>query len=102
MIRQFACKILVKAGYKVLSARDGKEAVEIFKTSKEKIDLLIFDVMMPNLNGRQAAENIKNIQQGVPILYCSGYGSDLLKSEYMVEIDGRLISKPYKARCLRV
>jgi CheY-like chemotaxis protein len=53
--------------------------------------------MMPNLNGRDAYEQIKRIKPDIPVLFCSGYGDDLLKDEYMVEIEGRLLSKPYSS-----
>ncbi|GAB4277190.1 MAG: hypothetical protein Kow0029_19780 [Candidatus Rifleibacteriota bacterium] len=95
MVRRYACKILKNAGYNVIAASDGLEAVELFKANIEKIDILVFDVMMPQMNGRSAYEKINQLRPGIPVVFCSGYDNDLLKSEYMVEIEGRLLAKPY-------
>ncbi len=97
MVRDFATRVLRKAGYNVIQAHDGVDAVEKFKEHQNQIKILVFDVMMPNLNGRDAYEQIKRIKPDIPVLFCSGYGDDLLKDEYMVEIEGRLLSKPYSS-----
>jgi len=97
MVRDYATRVLKKAGYNVIQARDGVEAVEKFKENQNQIKILVFDVMMPNLNGRDAYEQIKAIKSDIPVLFCSGYGDDLLKDEYMVEIEGRLLDKPYSS-----
>lgn len=97
MVRNYAATILKRAGYKVLMAVDGRDAVDIFTEKKDEIHMLVFDVMMPRMNGRQAFEEIKKLNPTIPVLFCSGYGDDLLKNEYMVEIDGRLLPKPYRS-----
>jgi two-component system CheB/CheR fusion protein len=97
MVRSFAARILKKAGYKVLEASDGLEAVDVFSKNCSQIDLLIFDVMMPNLNGKEAYEKICRIRKDVPVLFCSGYGDEILKSEYLVDIDSIFLAKPYKS-----
>ncbi len=97
MVRNFATHILSKAGYQVIEAEDGQKAVEVFQSNCDKIDILVFDVMMPHLNGREAYEKIKETRPDIPVLFCSGYGDEVLKSEYMVEIEGTLLAKPYKS-----
>jgi two-component system CheB/CheR fusion protein len=97
MVRNFAARILSKAGYQVIEAEDGQKAVEVFQGNCDKIDILVFDVMMPQLNGREAYEKIKETHPDIPVLFCSGYGDEVLKSEYMVEIEGTLLAKPYKS-----
>jgi len=97
MVRNYAATILKRAGYKVIMSVDGRDAVDIFTENVKDIDMLVFDVMMPRMNGRQAYEAIEKLKPGIPVLFCSGYGDDLLKNEYMVEIDGRLLPKPYRS-----
>lgn len=97
MVRNYAATILKRAGYNVIMSVDGRDAVEIFTERGKDIDMLVFDVMMPRMNGRQAYEAIDRIKPGIPVLFCSGYGDDLLKNEYMVDIDGRLLPKPYRS-----
>lgn len=97
MVRDYATRVLKKAGYNVIQACDGLEAVAKFKEHQQQIKILVFDVMMPNMNGRDAYEQIKLLKPDIPVLFCSGYGDDLLKTEYMVEIEGRLLAKPYSS-----
>jgi len=67
---------LEKLGYKPLVARDGLEAVEIFKIHKDKISLVVLDLIMPGMNGRQAFAEIKKIQENSKILISTGYTVD--------------------------
>lgn len=97
VVRNYAAIILKRAGYNVIAAVDGLDAVEIFTRRQDEIQMLVLDVMMPRMNGRQAYEDIKKLKPGIPVLFCSGYGNDLLKNEYMVEIEGRLLPKPYRS-----
>jgi len=76
-------RMLQRLGYKVLEAKDGHEAVEIFERNRKKVDLVILDMRMPN-NGRTAFGQIKKINADVKILIASGYTEeshigDLLK-----------------------
>ena len=98
MVRKFTSRVLTRAGYKVISSSDGEEAVEMFKKHQDEIDILVFDVIMPKMNGRLAYNEIELIKPGIPVLFCSGYGDDLLRNEYMVEIDGRILPKPYQPK----
>ena len=65
-------RMLEKLGYKVLEAKDGYEAVEIFERNREKVDLVILDMRMPN-NGGTAFGQIKKIDANVKIMIASGY-----------------------------
>ncbi len=67
---------LEKLGYKPLVARDGLEAVEIFKIHKDKISLVVLDLIMPGMNGSQAFAAIKKIQKNSKILISTGYTVD--------------------------
>ncbi|MBI4681809.1 MAG: CBS domain-containing protein [Nitrospirae bacterium] len=69
-------KVLHKAGYRVISAVNGEEAVRKFRKYKDEINLLLFDVVMPKMNGKDAYEEIKRTAPGMRILFISGYITD--------------------------
>jgi CheY-like chemotaxis protein len=96
MVRNYAATILRRAGYNVIVAVDGREAVELFGRRSEEIDMLVFDVMMPRMNGRQAYEAINRSSRD-PVLFCSGTAM-IAEEWYIVEIDGRLQPKPIGPR----
>ncbi len=71
-------KILVQSGYNVITATDGCQAVDIFKTKKDEIDLVISDVIMPNKSGKVAYDEIRAISQNVPYIFISGHAQDVI------------------------
>ena len=73
MVRRLAGRMLEHAGYTVLYAHDGEEAVALFRQHSDDIDLLIFDAVMPNLGGWDAYERIQAIRPDVPAFFASGY-----------------------------
>ena len=81
----------------VLQARDGEDALEIFMAHAAEIQLLILDVVMPRMDGRQLYDNISELRPGVPVLFCSSYSADILESEYMLQVGGTLLAKPFRA-----
>jgi two-component system, cell cycle sensor histidine kinase and response regulator CckA len=98
LIRHLAQKILARAGYEVLAARDGEDALEIFMANAAEVKLLILDVVMPRMDGSMLYENICELRPGVPVIFVSGYPSQLLKSEYMFSGGGEFLEKPFSAR----
>ena len=96
LVRNFAGRMLRKAGYKVLFAVDGQDAVEIFEANKDKIDILVFDIIMPRMTGKQAYEEIKKIRSEIPIVFCSGYHEEILDTEFYTDFKGGFLPKPYK------
>src|SRR5688500_3983779 len=72
MVRNLACEVLEMYGYRVLQAASGEEALEICKTFIHPIDLLITDVVMPQMSGRALAEQLKSECPGIKVLYMSG------------------------------
>jgi signal transduction histidine kinase/ligand-binding sensor domain-containing protein/CheY-like chemotaxis protein len=95
-VRLLATRILQKAGYTVLSARDGEEAVALFREHNESVDLLLMDVIMPRLSGPEAVKQIRELDPEVPTLYASGYGGEFLKADGRLDIDGEILQKPYQ------
>jgi len=97
MVRSLTRQVLEKAGYLVLEARDGEDAMEVFMAHAAEIQLLVLDVVMPRMDGRALYDNISELRPGVPVLFCSSYSADLLESEYMLQVGGSLLAKPYRA-----
>jgi PAS domain S-box-containing protein len=93
MIRTLARAILETRGYDVVEAEDGQEAVELFQKSHEDIDLVILDLTMPRLSGRDAYQQISQIDPEMRVLFSSGYSSEDLS-----DVEGAigLLSKPYR------
>lgn len=87
---------LVKSlGYRVLQARGGREALELYKESRNEVDLVIMDMVMPGMNGRQTCENMKQINPRQKILLCSGYTPDSMVKEMLENGCDGFIQKPY-------
>lgn len=96
MIRDLLKLMLVKAGYEVIAATDGVEALQLYKANAERIQLLILDVMMPGLSGDKALALIRETNPNIPCLIASGYSDD---SGLIDQMDGNIttfISKPFK------
>lgn len=94
MIRDIGQIVLGRAGFSVLTAEDGAEAVEIFAREHATIDLVILDVTMPRMSGRDAFRRLVEIDPDVRVLFSTGYSS-----EDIAELDGSvgLLGKPYRA-----
>jgi PAS domain S-box-containing protein len=86
--------ILKEAGYTVLIAVDGLDAIQRFKENADRIDLLIVDVVMPGKNGKEVYEEVKAIKSDVKVLFASGYTRDILVSKGVHDDDFNFIAKP--------
>jgi len=94
-VRELTAQILSKAGYEVSSVENGQAALDLFQKQPEKFDLLIFDLIMPEMNGKRAYEEAAAIRPEIPILFCSAYGDDLLSSTFLAKLPGELLRKPF-------
>jgi two-component system cell cycle sensor histidine kinase/response regulator CckA len=95
MVRKFSVQVLVKAGYKVVSARDGNEALRALDTHGGSIRLLVTDVVMPGMDGRTLAKEALRRFPGLPVLYLSGYTEDAIVSHGVLEEGVQLLQKPF-------
>ena len=86
--------MLEEYGYKVITAGSGQEAIDEFKAHKDKIQLLLLDVIMPNKNGREAYEEIKKIKPDIKVLFMSGYPADIIHKHDIIEKGFAYIEKP--------
>ena len=93
-VRKLAKNLLQKFGYEVLEAVDGEDAIKKFEEDKDKIRLLIFDVMMPKKNGKEAYDEIKKMRSGIKVLFTSGYTGDIIRRKEVHEGEFDFIPKP--------
>src|SRR6185503_3808855 len=93
-ILRVSSAILKKAGYQVVEARRPTEALELFGRDAESIDLLLTDVVMPGMSGRQLAERITAARAGVRVLFMSGYTNDAILQHGVLAPGVSFIQKP--------
>jgi PAS domain S-box-containing protein len=94
-LREVTHRILSRSGYHVIAAATGHEAIEIAAGHAGDIDVLLTDVVMPGMLGREAAERIRALRPGVKVLFMSGYAQGVLDSKGVVEAGVNLIQKPF-------
>jgi CheY-like chemotaxis protein len=75
-IRKMVCAMLAQSGYRTLEAADGREALDLLQGAPSAIQLLITDVIMPNIGGIELARRVARINPAMRILFMSGYSDD--------------------------
>jgi PAS domain S-box-containing protein len=100
-LRYLARQYLEKQGYKVIEAADGAVAMQIAVAHEKIIHLLLTDVIMPGMNGRELAQRISEIRPNVKILYMSGYTENVIGHNGMLDAGVRLLQKPFNLRDLK-
>jgi CheY-like chemotaxis protein len=96
MFRRMAQAMLVRLGYTVITARDGAEAVEIFRQHEDRIACVLLDLTMPRLNGWEALQSIRAIRSDVPLILTSGYDEAQTMEQYHAERPQAFLQKPYQ------
>jgi len=99
-VRNIAYEILKQHGYKVLSAKSGKEAQKIQASHRDKVHLLLTDVIMPDLNGKEVYTRIASKYPGLKVLYMSGYTNNVIAHHGVLEEGVQFIQKPFTAQAL--
>jgi nitrogen-specific signal transduction histidine kinase len=93
-VRQLFARVLEQAGYRVLTAINGAEAVRVFQENREAIDLLVFDLIMPKMNGKQALEAIQQVQPEVRGIFVSGYAPENVQHKDLLDVHMEVLYKP--------
>ncbi|MGD0064801.1 MAG: PAS domain S-box protein [Streptosporangiaceae bacterium] len=94
-VRELTRRILAGHGYKVITAVNGLDAIEIAARRPRDIDVLLTDVVMPQMLGREAAERIRALCPAVQVLFMSGYSHGVLDTQGVLEPGVNLIEKPF-------
>ena len=94
-LRKLTCNMLKEVGYTVLEAEDAPKAIEIAKHYECDIDLLLTDVVMPGMSGRELAENLSLKCPGMKILYMSGYTDGAVAAHGILESGIVILRKPF-------
>ncbi|HYC33777.1 MAG TPA: PAS domain S-box protein [Gemmatimonadales bacterium] len=95
IVRALACRGLREQGYTVLEARHGGEALRHVGERPSKIDLVISDVVMPELGGRELGQRLARLQPELPVLYMSGYTGDDVIQRGLLDPDAPFQQKPF-------
>jgi CheY-like chemotaxis protein len=88
-------RMLERLGFRVLAAKSPTDAIAMAQNHPESIDLLITDVIMPELNGRDLAKRLRKIFPGLKVLFMSGYTANVIVSRGVLKKDVVLLQKPF-------
>ena len=100
-LREVATRILTSAGYRVLAAADGEEALAVAEAYDGTIDVVLSDVVMPKMNGRELAKALQRCRPATPVLFMSGYAAPLMTDQGLLEPGVTVLGKPFtKAQLL--
>ncbi len=92
-------QMLQKLGYTVLEARDGQEAIEVYENNQDRVDLVIFDMKMPN-NGGHTFEQLRKINADLKIILTSGFAQDYCIRELANQGCDGFLQKPFDLKVL--
>jgi PAS domain S-box-containing protein len=99
-IRRVLTLALERGGYRVLSASSPRAALEVARAAAPPIDLLVTDIVMPELSGPELAAEIRRAGRPLQVLYISGYSEEVARRENALEEDARLLAKPFTTAAL--
>ncbi len=95
-VRALTETVLERGGYEVIAARDGDEALRVFRDQGRPVHLLVSDVVMPKMSGRELAERLRALQADLKVLYVSGYTQEALGRHGVLEPGIVLLPKPFQ------
>ena len=99
-VRNLAENILKRQGYNLMVAENGVKALELFDSCPEGFDLMLTDVVMPEMNGKELYEQAMERQPGLKVIYMSGYMDDIISRHGISEGEINFIQKPFAVRKL--
>ncbi|HXN50113.1 MAG TPA: PAS domain S-box protein, partial [Bryobacteraceae bacterium] len=94
-VRSFAKTCLEQYGYHVIDGADGEQALAAAKAHPGHIDLLLVDVVLPGMNGRELAERLKELRPSIKVLFVSGYTADVIAQRGVLERGVAFLHKPF-------
>jgi len=99
-VRQLTVHLLGEAGYAVTAAENGARALELAHARQTPVDLLITDVIMPELNGKKVSEALTELWPALRTLYVSGYTSNVIAHHGVLDAGVQFLEKPFSRRAL--
>jgi CheY-like chemotaxis protein len=93
-VRHLACRMLTFTGYQALEASHGREAIATIEQHAGAIHLVLTDIKMPGMNGRELGRHVEQRWPGKPILYMSGFASEVFQGG-LLEAGAPFLSKPF-------
>jgi len=94
-VRNMFAAVLRRAGYNVVAARNGADAIDAIRAQQTPIGLVITDLVMPKLGGRELFELLRRGYPTLPILLISGYPDGAVAASDIVDVETRFLSKPF-------
>jgi two-component system cell cycle sensor histidine kinase/response regulator CckA len=94
LVRKPVVQFLERVGYRTLAATNGREAVELLSAHTESVDLVVLDVVMPELGGPEAYERMRVIRPNLRVIFTSGYADDRYRER--LPADAELLEKPFR------
>jgi two-component system cell cycle sensor histidine kinase/response regulator CckA len=95
-VRGLIKAVLERAGYRVINASDGEEAVQKFMENRDAVQLLLFDVTMPRKDGKEAYKEIKALNPLIRAILMSGYAAEIFDEKGLLEMGADFASKPVR------
>jgi len=95
VVRGLTRKILMQAGYNVLDAKGGDEAIRLCHAHAGPIDLLLTDVVMPEVSGKEVADRLLELRPSIRVLYMSGYTDEAIVQHGVLDANVKFIQKPF-------
>lgn len=99
-VRKVATQMLKKHGYTVLSFSDGSQALDYLRNGDSKVDMLITDVIMPQMNGKELYDKVLEFLPDLKVLYMSGYTDDVIVHHGVLEDGVHFVQKPFSVKAL--
>jgi PAS domain S-box-containing protein len=100
LIRNWGAEVLSNAGYTVITAGDGREALDLYRMKRDSISLIILDLVMPRLGGKQCLEEFVSIDKTAKVLVASGFSIDELTRTFLLERVKGIVKKPFEVTAL--
>jgi len=101
-LRKIIPKLLQTLGYTVIIASDGEEGINLFKKAYHEIDLVLLDVVMPKMSGREAYEEMKKIKPSVSALFVTGYSLNGIHTNFILQQGIEALQKPYSFEAIAI
>lgn len=94
-VRELVVEMLNSTGYKVIEAHNGKNAIEKYSSHRDEINLILTDVVMPEMNGKKLIENLSHFSEKTKVLFMSGYTDNAIDNQGILNPETHFIQKPF-------